>query len=219
MEELHLVPELPLADEVEASYPVAASELIWQGLAFGLREDKVTLPGDEKPVTRQYLDHPGAVAVVALKTPPESHTLEILLLEQYRHPVRRRLWEIPAGLLDVEGEPPLQTARRELREEADLGAHEWSVLVDLYTSPGASAEALRIYLATELYHYEEAYPRAEEEAHLVPRWVGLRDAVAAVFAGQIHSPTAVTGILAVWAKFTDPGIPLRPPETGWFAQK
>src|SRR5699024_5294316 len=100
----------------------------------------------------------------------------VLLIRQYRHPVRRRDWEIPAGLLDVAGEHPLATARRELAEEADLAATQWSVLAEFATSPGGSNELIRVYLARGLTELEP-FARTEEEADIERRWVGLDAAV------------------------------------------
>ncbi len=204
-------------DEVETSYPVLSSEKLWQGAVFGLREDRVQLPSMTVPVVRQYLDHGGAVAIVALRDGKDGP--EVLLQRQYRHPAAAHLWEIPAGLLDVPGEDPLAAAKRELREEADLGADRWRTLVDIFTSPGASSEQLRIFLATELYEYEDAFQRGEEEATMVGRWVSLARAASAVFGGKIHSPTAVAGILATQAHVSDPSLLLRAPNAPWFGLK
>ena len=201
-------------DEVELSYPVLSSTRLWQGAVFGLREDTVQLPSWPEPVVRQYLDHGGAVGIVALRGGPGAE--EVLLQMQYRHPAASRLWEIPAGLLDVPGEDPLEAAKRELREEADLEAGSWQILVDLFTSPGASSEQLRIFLATDLTHVDEPFPRGEEEATMVPRWALLSSAVTAVLSGEIHSPSAVAGILAVQAHLANKALQLRGPNASWF---
>lgn len=177
-------------DHKVGSYPLLSSEKIWQGLVFGLREDTVQLPGSDEPVVRQYLDHPGAVAVVALRGS------KVLLLEQYRHPVKAKLWELPAGLLDVAGEDYLEAAKRELREEADLEGGEWNVLVDLFTSPGASSESLRVFLVREPVDSTEVFPRTEEEANMRPLWADLDLAVDGILQGRIHNPTAIAGVLA-----------------------
>ncbi len=194
-------------------YPTLESAELWRGAVFALQQDVVQLPGGA-PVVRQFLDHGGAVAVVALRETDSEP--EILLQSQYRHPAHSVLWEIPAGLLDVPGEEPLQAAKRELREEADLGAHRWQTLVDIFTSPGASTESLRIFLASELYEHPEPFPRTEEEALMESRWVPLAAAVAAVMSGAIHSPTAVSGILATYVQRTNNLAPLRAPDADWF---
>lgn len=135
--------EHPVVDAL-APRPVVETTVVHEGRVFDLRADVVDL-GDGGRVTREYLDHPGAVAIVALDADER-----VLLLRQYRHPVRRELWEVPAGLLDVAGEDGRVAAARELAEEADLRAARWDVLVDYFTTPGGSNEALRVFLARDL---------------------------------------------------------------------
>lgn len=196
-------------DHKVGSYPLLSSEKIWQGLVFGLREDTVQLPGSDEPVVRQYLDHPGAVAVVALRGS------KVLLLEQYRHPVKAKLWELPAGLLDVAGEDYLEAAKRELREEADLEGGEWNVLVDLFTSPGASSESLRVFLVREPVDSTEVFPRTEEEANMRPLWADLDLAVDGILQGRIHNPTAIAGVLAAASARYNGWRGLRSTEAPW----
>ena len=136
------------------------------------------------------VEHYGAVAVVAL----DEHD-NVALVYQYRHPVGRRLWELPAGLLDLGGEPPEVSAARELQEEAGLAAAHWSVLVDIVSAAGFSDESVRVYLATGL----SQVPRPDahdEEADLTLEWVPLADAVQRVLTGDIVNSLAVAGILA-----------------------
>ena len=168
---------------------VTASERIFDGHVIGVRRDTVELP-DGSTVRREIVDHPGAVGVVAL-----DEQGRVALLEQYRHPVRQRLWELPAGLLDVAGEPARDAAARELVEEAGLQAADWSVLVDTLSSPGMTDEAVRVFLARELTSVERPPGRAEE-ADLVLAWVPLADAVRRVMAGEIRNAMAVVGVLA-----------------------
>ncbi len=183
----------PLAD-VPEERPVLSHEVIHEGKIFDLVGDVVDL--GESQVLREYVSHPGAVAVIALDDDDQ-----VLLLSQYRHPVRSVLWEPPAGLLDVEGEDPVAAAARELAEEADLRAASWWRLVEVCTSPGGSDERIRVFLARDLTPVDEAdrYTRADEEADMVARWVPLDEAVAAVLDGSLHSPTAVMGVLAAAA--------------------
>jgi ADP-ribose pyrophosphatase len=137
----------------------------------------------------------------------------IVMVYQYRHPVGRRLWELPAGLLDMGGEPPHITAARELTEEAGLAARDWHVLVDLVSAPGFSDESVRVYLATGLS--DVGRPDAhDEEADLVVRWFFLDDAVRMVMSGEIVNAIAVSGILAAHAVKSDVGS-LRPVDTEW----
>ncbi len=200
-----------LRDE-EASLPVRASRRAFRsGRVIDVRSDVVEMPDGGTP-TRDVVVHPGAVGIVAL-----DDTGRMLLVQQYRHPVRRRLWEPPAGLLDQAGEPPLAAAQRELYEEAHHRAARWDVLVDAYTSPGMSDEAVRIYLARELTEVaeEERHEGEHEEADMPVAWVPLDGVVAAVLAGRVHNPLAVMGALAA-ARARDSGFAhLRAPQSPW----
>jgi len=201
----------PLADQ-PFSYPVVKSDTAWHGRLFDLVDDAVDL-GAQGVVPREYLRHPGAVAIVAL-----DDEGRVALVNQYRHPVRYVLWEIPAGLLDVSGEKALDAAKRELAEEADLVARDWHVLVDMFTSPGGTSEALRIYLARGLSATGTKFARYDEEANMQVRWERLEDVVAGVFAGRIHNPTAVVGTLATLAARAAGWAPLRPADAPWPAR-
>ncbi|MHA7176004.1 NUDIX domain-containing protein [Arthrobacter sp. Sr24] len=169
------------------------SATVYQGRIWDIVSDTFSLTPEAAPITRDYMAHPGAVAVVVL-----NEENQVLLLNQYRHPVQMNLWEIPAGLLDVEGENFVVGAARELAEEADLVAAQWHVLTDYFTSPGSSSEAIRIYLARGLSEVpeEERHVRTDEEAEITFAWVDLADAAEAVLSGRIHNPSAVVGILA-----------------------
>jgi 8-oxo-dGTP pyrophosphatase MutT (NUDIX family) len=127
------------------------------------------------------------------------------------------LWEIPAGLLDIEGEDFVVGAARELAEEADLVAGTWNVLVDFFNSPGSSSEAIRIYLARDLSDVpdHELHVRTDEEAEIELHWTPLDEAVAAVLAGRLHNPSAVVGILAAAAARADGFEHLRPANAPW----
>jgi ADP-ribose pyrophosphatase len=177
-----------------AQHPVVEHTLLHRGRVWNLVSDTVDLGASQ--VVREYVDHPGAVAVIALDDDDR-----VLLLSQYRHPARAELWEPPAGLLDVEGEPPAAAAVRELAEEADLRAASWWRLVEFFTSPGGSAERIVVFLARDLTPVpdDERFERVDEEAGMVPVWLPLDDAVAAVLTGRLHSPTAVSGVLAAAA--------------------
>ena len=165
---------------------------------------------------RDVILHPGAVAVIAL----DDHD-RVLLIRQYRHPVGRWLFEPPAGLLDEAGEPAWLTASRELAEEAGYEAARWDVLVDFYTSPGGSSEAIRVYLARELTPLPAGRPHTgeAEEAHL-PACVGRsRRGARPGPRGQIGSPSAVAGILAAWASRAGGWASLRPVDAPWPARE
>ena len=181
----------PLADE-PVELPLHASDRVFGGRVWDVRRDSFELGG--RSIVREYVDHPGAVAVLALDDDDR-----VFLIRQYRHPVRTRDWEIPAGLLDVHGEDPVVTARRELAEEGDLEASEWAVLVDFFTTPGGSDEAIRIYLARGLSATSEAFEREDEEAHMDTRWADLDECVDAVLARRVQNPSLAIGVLAAHA--------------------
>lgn len=180
--------------DIPSERPVVEHTVLHRGRVFDLVADRVDLGG--APVTREYLAHPGAVGVIALDDEDR-----VLLLSQYRHPVRRELWEPPAGLRDVPGEPEVDTARRELAEEADLVAERWWRLVDFYVSPGSSGEHITVFLARGLSPVPDAerHVRVDEEASMVPVWVPLDEAVAGVLGGSLACPTTVSGVLAAAA--------------------
>lgn len=181
----------PLADDPFCPDPVS-SETVYRGKVWDIRRDVFRYNGDE--ITREYVDHTGAVAVLAL-----DDDGRVLLIKQYRHPVRHRDWEIPAGLLDIAGEDPLEAAKRELAEEADLEADTWNVLADTFTSPGGSDEAIRIYLARSVRPAAEAFAREEEEADIETAWVPLDEAVDAVLERRLHNAPLMIALLAARA--------------------
>lgn len=191
---------------------VESQKTVYSGRIWDVVQDTFRLEAGGAPITRDYIDHPGAVAVMVL-----NEKSQILLINQYRHPVQMKLWEIPAGLLDVDGEDYVVGAQRELAEEADLEASDWKLLVDYFTSPGSSSEAIRIYLASGLSEVPEAdrHQRTEEEAEIAFSWVSIDDAVAGVLEGRIHNPSAVVGILAVAAAAKDGFASLRPADSPW----
>jgi 8-oxo-dGDP phosphatase len=165
------------------------SETIYVGKIFALRADDVRMPGGNV-ARREVVEHYGAVAILAL-----DDDNNVMLVYQYRHPLGRRLWELPAGLLDLGGEPPHITAARELKEEAGLEATEWRVLVDLVSAPGFSDESVRVYLATGIA--DVGRPDAhDEEADLQAKWFSLEEARRMVLDGEIVNSIAIAGILA-----------------------
>jgi 8-oxo-dGDP phosphatase len=184
-----------IADQPE-HWPVVSSAELLRSRLVTVRTDKVLTP-DHDLAERDVVLHPGAVAVLAL-----DDADRILMIRQYRHPVGRLLWEIPAGLRDVPGEELWVTASRELMEEAGYRAKDWRVLADYFSSPGYSTERLRVFLARGL----EPVPATErhfvphaEEAHLLLDWLSLDEAVRKVFAGELHNGPAVLAIMAGYA--------------------
>lgn len=175
-------------------FEVVASTPIFDGRVVKLRVDDVLMPGG-RTAQREIVGHGGAVSVAALDS-LDPETANVLLIEQYRPAVGRRLWEMPAGLLDVPGEPAQPAAARELLEETGYRARTWSVLLDVATSPGFSEETVRIYLATDLTFEGRPDGEDDEEAELRVVWVPLRVAVRSALAGSIVNVMAVAGLLA-----------------------
>jgi 8-oxo-dGDP phosphatase len=191
----------------EHVFETTSSEILHTGKIFALRIDQVRMPGG-KIVTREVVEHFGAVAIVAM-----DDDGRIPMVYQYRHPIGRRLWELPAGLLDADGEAPHLTAARELREEAGLQAQTWQVLVDLDSTPGFSDESVRVYLATGLT--DVGRPEAhDEEADMTMKWYPIAEAVQLVFNGEIVDSLAVGGILAAYAVSKGIAEP-RPVDAPW----
>lgn len=201
--------------DVPASWPVVSSTELAAGAITQYFQDVVRTP-DGQEVTREYLKHRGAVAVIALDSQER-----VALVRQYRHPVRHRLVEPPAGLLDVQGEDFLVGIQRELAEEVALAATDWRVLVDFFSSPGMASESLRIYLARDLRHADapEGFLREGEEAEMDTVWAPLDDLVDAVLGGDLHNPNVVAGVLAAWVARHRGGFDaLRPADAPWPAR-
>ncbi|WP_229405861.1 MULTISPECIES: NUDIX domain-containing protein [Micromonospora] len=196
---------------VEHRYEVTDRRERYAGRIFSVVTDEVTMPGGGT-AARDYVRHVGAVAVVAL-----DDAGQVVLIRQYRHPVGRHLWELPAGLMDVSGEDLAAAAARELAEEADLTAGTIDVLVDLHSSPGFSNEVVRVFLARDLADVPagQRHERSEEEADLQVVRVDLDEAVRMVLAGEITNASAVAGLLAAargrdvgWSALRRPDAPL-----------
>jgi 8-oxo-dGDP phosphatase len=168
---------------------VVDSDLVYAGRVWDVRNDTVRY-GDGQ-IVRQYVEHPGAAAIVVI-----DDRERVLLIQQYRHPIRHRDWEIPAGLLDTAGESPLQTAQRELVEEADLTAAEWEPLVSIFTTPGGNDEVVHLFLARGLSPVGTAHAREAEEADIRIEWVPLQDAVTGVLEGRLRNGILAVGVLA-----------------------
>jgi ADP-ribose pyrophosphatase len=154
--------------------------------------DEVTAP-DGAVLVRNYLQHPSAVGVIAV-----DDQERVAIVRQYRHPVRRRCIEAPAGLCDQVGEDPLEAAKRELAEECGLAANDWRMLVDIYATPGSSTQSTRIFLARGLRAVAapEGFSPEGEEAEMIVAWAGVDDLLEAIFSGNIMNPTLVSGLLA-----------------------
>ncbi|MDX2598090.1 MULTISPECIES: NUDIX hydrolase [Streptomyces] len=195
-------------------WEIRATETPFTGNKTSVRTDDVVMP-DGSVARRDYQVHPGSVAVLAL-----DEADRVLLINQYRHPVRHKLWEIPAGLLDVPGENPLHAAQRELYEEAHVKAEDWRVLTDVYTTPGGCDEAVRIFLARDLSEAEGARFEAEhEETDMEHARVPVDELVRRVLAGDVHNNCLVVGVLSlVAARGGDGEDALRPADAPWPAR-
>ncbi len=179
----------PAAD---GGYRVVGTETVYDGRVITLVKDTVAMPGGGDSV-REVVRHPGAVAVVAL-----TDDGDVVLLRQYRHPVGGYLWELPAGLRDADGEPPLETAKRELAEEVLLAAQRWSLLTTTFSTPGFCDEQVLVYLAEGLSDVDrpEGFTLQHEELDMTVERVPLAEAVQQVFDGRIRNSAAVVGVLA-----------------------
>ncbi|GLW46272.1 NUDIX hydrolase [Streptomyces sp. NBRC 14336] len=195
-------------------WEVRATDTPFVGNKTSVRTDDVVMP-DGHVVRRDYQVHPGSVAVLAL-----DEEDRVLLIKQYRHPVRQKLWEIPAGLLDVPGENPLHAAQRELYEEAHVKAEDWRVLTDVYTTPGGCDEAIRIFLARDLSEAEgERFAVEDEETDLEYARVPLDELVRGVLAGDLHNNCLVVGVLSLAAARASGRLDdLRPADAPWPAR-
>jgi len=169
---------------------IVQSDVAFAGRVWDVRSDTFLYNGEW--IVRQYVSHTGAVAILAL-----DDDGRMLVIQQYRHPIRSRDWEIPAGLLDVPGEEHLAAARRELAEEADLEADRWEPLVSVHPTPGGNDEIVHVFLARGLRPAGEAHARVDEEADIRVEWVPVAEVVSAVLAGRMRN-----GILAAAALAT-----------------
>ncbi|MBD8869279.1 NUDIX domain-containing protein [Nocardioides donggukensis] len=192
----------PLLADREESWPVSSSTVLHRDdWIVGLRSDQVAHPGDpDGPAFgRLVLEHPGAALVLALDDDDR-----VFCLSQYRHPAQRRFVELPAGVIDAEGEDPLDVARRELREEAELQASEWTHLLSVWASPGISAERQHVYLARGLSHADRGdFELHHEEADMETFWVPFADLRAAVLDGRCADAPVALAVLAHDARRRD----------------
>ncbi len=187
-------PEGLTPEDRPEQWPVVSSRDAWRGSApFALREDVITEPGGGEGFSRIIVEHPGAVVVLAVDDEERA-----LVLEQYRHPARLRFVELPAGLLDVPGEDPVDAAARELLEEGAVEASEWIHLATTWSSPGVSEEKVHTYLARGLREVPDrgGFEPRHEEAHMTRHWVSVDDLLTAVLDGRVTDAPLVIAIQA-----------------------
>ena len=203
--------DVPLSDE-SVDVEVHERSTVYRGAVWDVVRESFHLPEAGGALTRDVLAHTGAVAVAAIDDEDR-----LLLIRQYRHPIRMRDWEVPAGLRDIDGEDPAVAAARELGEEADIRAEEWHTLADMYTTPGGSTEIIRIYLARGIgaLPHAQRTERVGEERGIVVRWTPLAEAVDAVLAGSIGNATACLAILHADRARERGWTDLRPVDAPW----
>jgi len=196
-------------------YEVIASRCVFEGRVAVMRSDQVAMPGGVSS-QRDVVELPGGVGIVAL-----DENDRVLLVRQYRHPVRRRLWEIPAGLLDSPRETAANAAERELFEEGNVRAAEWFTLVDMLTSPGMSDETVRVFLARDLAEVpaSERHVGVHEEVEMEMMWVHLDSAVDRCLTGELENGITIVGLLAARLALTQGLAGLRDASSPWCARK
>ncbi len=195
-------------------FEVVSSEHIFHGYAFDVRADQVRMP-EGTVAKRDVIDHLGAVAVLAIDAEDQ-----VSMVYQYRHPVGHELIELPAGLLDVAGEPALASAKRELFEEASLTATDWQTLIDLHTSPGMTNEAIRVYLARGLSPVAagDRFAAEHEELTMTVRRYPLDTLVELALSGELTNGPAVAAVLAAQVARSRGWAGLRPVDAPWPAR-
>lgn len=172
-------------------FTVVDQDVLHEGAILAMRRDRVRMPGG-RVASRETVEHFGAVAVAAL-----DDAGRLVMIYQYRPALGRRIWEMPAGLLDGgPGEDPVDAARRELVEEVGVEATDWATLVDIVGCPGFADESVRVYLARGLRDVERPAAGDDEEADLVVRRVPLDDLVAGAMSGDLVNGPCVAGVLA-----------------------
>ena len=176
-----------------AALAIGKSEVVFAGKIWDIKRETFDYNGTN--LVREFVAHPGAVAILAL-----NRQNQVLLINQYRHPVREYLWEIPAGLLDVPGESKLEAAKRELLEETGYVANDWSELIEFHTTPGGNNETISIFLARDLRLQGHDQPLEGEETDMKVEWFDLAEATRSVLASEMKSPSAAVGIMAAALK-------------------
>jgi 8-oxo-dGDP phosphatase len=178
-----------MPNDQKVEIPALERKLLHKGMVWDLVADRFEFNGEQ--LTREYVAHTGAVAVLAF-----NEREELLLLKQYRRPVGSYLMELPAGLLDVEGESKLACAKRELLEEASLVASNWEELISFHTTPGGNSETITVFIATGISETESDHIPTGEEKDMPQSWVPFPEALQAVLESRIKSPSAVVGVMA-----------------------
>jgi len=196
-----------------ADFPLIKSDTIFNGRIWDVREE--TFQFGDQELTRDFIVHPGAVGVIAL-----NDLGQMLLIQQYRRALGKMMWEPPAGLLDIDGENPLEAAKRELQEETGYVASDWRVLFDFAPSSGGSSELVRCYLATGLELHEDGRPEATgEEADMKVQWTPVAEIMEAIHTGAISNSLLITGTFALLSAMADPDAIVRDGDAPWAARE
>ncbi len=186
-----------LPPDTSGSWPVEASQDLWRGeWIVALRKDTIRAPHDSSSdgatFDRWVFEHPGAVIVLAV-----DEDERVACVRQYRHPALGTYLELPAGLQDAEGEDPLETAKRELREEVELEASDWRQLFALWPSAGITAERHVFFLARGLSRRDRGdFALEHEEAAMEMHWVPVDQLVEAVLDGRVTEEPISVAVLA-----------------------
>jgi ADP-ribose pyrophosphatase len=195
------------------SHPIVDRKTVFSGMVWDVRHDAFELNGET--VERDYIVHPGAVAIIAL-----NDSGELLLIEQYRHAQGKIMWEAPAGLMDLANEDPLETAKRELFEETGYEAKTWHVLLDLANTPGGSSEQIRIYFARDLSLHPDGRPTGSaEELDMPVHWIPIPDVLESIRRGAVTNPQLVAGTHAALIAMAEPDLALRSADAPWHARE
>ena len=183
-----------MIEDRPVEYPITKSVVAFEGRIWNVLRETFEYPTGS--LTREFVAHTGAVAVVATDA-----SGRVLMISQYRHPVREVLWEIPAGLCDVAGEPRIETAKRELLEETGYIAETVEPLIEFYTTPGGNDEKISIFLARGLTFVGHDLDLEGEEIDMTVHWVPLNEAVQSILASKVKSPAAQVGLMALALKW------------------
>ena len=170
-----------------------SSEQVYDGVLLDVRRDEVRLP-DGGTSGREWIKHPGASAVV-----PVDARGRVILLRQFRFGPGREFWEVPAGKFDGEGEDALAVAKRELAEEAGVGARRWTRLGQTFPAIGYSDETIHLFLAEDLH---EVGTHVDEDEFVEPFRMPLSEAVAMAERGEIEDAKSCVALLLANAAMT-----------------
>ena len=183
---------MDLVDRPE-SWPVTGSrDLFRDDWVMALREDTITRPDHHDRFPRMVFEHPGAVIVLALDEDERA-----CCIRQFRHPAQRSFVELPAGICDAGEEHLLVTAQRELREEVELEAGHWRLMLSIYPSAGISSEVQHLYLARGLRPADRGdFAMEHEEAEMEKFWAPVDELIDAVLDGRMQQGPVATAVLA-----------------------